>query len=180
MFRVPCPSCRSDNKALTPQPVSCEKCGHKFKPQIANMFFKVRCGHCQKVAEQPAKNIGKHGACPHCAESSLINSPPPYQKYLDQIAAKKQDERDRRKASSAKRKEKRKGRGKGGGIPKRGGASRKREAVRKAVSQPKDDEILHECGFCGAGISELNIEREEAVEYEGSWFCWDHTPDQQE
>lgn len=176
MFLVTCPMCKRDLKIPLPQPVKC-RCGHAFKPTPAQIFFKVRCAHCGEVVQQPLKNVEKHAACPVCAEASLIPAPPKYKRYMEQEKARKEAEKPARKKSvkggvSGKRKKK------VPGAPvkrKKKTVVRKRHAVKKAVGQ-EEEEIFHECPVCGAGISNGNIEREEALEKDGQYYCWDHLP----
>jgi DNA-directed RNA polymerase subunit M/transcription elongation factor TFIIS len=165
--------CKTDLKAPYPQSLMC-KCGHKFKPIKSKMFFKVRCGHCGNIIEQPIKNIGQNAICPVCAESSLIQAPPQYAKYMEEMKARKEEDKERKKAERGRRKAKKTGKRGGRGIRK--GMSRKREAVRKATGQGEEEEIKFECAFCGAGISQANVDRQEAEERDGLWYCWDHVP----
>ena len=177
MFRVSCPMCNDDLKILTPKTVTCSKCHYKFKPSKARMFFKVRCSNCGEIVEQPLKNINQHAVCPKCAESSFIPAPASYQKFLDQKKAEKEAEKEAKKAEQDERRVRKDARRKSASGIRRGkrGMSRKRMAVHKSSGQ-EGDAILYECGFCGAGISQSNIDREEAAQHNGLWYCWDHVP----
>ena len=198
MFRTECPKCGSEVKTRLPKSLNCEKCGVGFTPKKHQLFFKVRCAFCGEIIDQPLKNVNQHAPCPLCFESSFIPPPPPYQAYLDnkeaeRIAEKEKSARLRqeKKARLADRKSK-----KGSGLaPRRRGRriakklpknlktdgegtaeAPKRHAVKKA-SGHEEEEILYECAHCDAGISQENIDREEAVNHEGQWYCWDHVPE---
>jgi DNA-directed RNA polymerase subunit RPC12/RpoP len=165
--------CRTDHQIPGPKAVSCTRCGHKFKPEKHQIFFKVRCAHCGQVVEQQFKNINQHAACPSCMEASYIPAPPAWQRHLDELKAQKEAaEAEKRAVVLAKREAKQAGKG---GKMKRG-VSAKRMALRRAMSKNKKEEVMHECAYCGAGISDENIQREEAVQHNNVWYCWDHVP----